>query len=88
MLFNSYEFLLFLGVFLWVFYTVPTLRGRKLAVVLFSLFFYGWFYWPYLLLIGGSMAMNYAVGRRFATMRDARQCGWGLRAGTKRDLIL
>jgi D-alanyl-lipoteichoic acid acyltransferase DltB (MBOAT superfamily) len=66
MLFNSYEFLVFLLVFLVVFYALDDMRQRKLVVVLFSLFFYGWFYWPYLFLIAGSMVVNYWVGRRLA----------------------
>lgn len=72
MLFNSYEFLASLVAFLVVFYSLPSLWQRKWVTVLFSLFFYGWFYWPYLALIAASMGGNYAVARQLVEIDEER----------------
>jgi alginate O-acetyltransferase complex protein AlgI len=74
MLFSSYVFLLLflpvtLGVFLWL-----GKRGQRETalgwLVVASLFFYGWWNPAYLILIAGSMILNYALGRWLRARRD------------------
>lgn len=66
MLFNSYIFLfLFLPVTLIVFWALGGTGSRSLAkgwLVAASLFFYSWWNPPYVLLIIGSIAVNYSIG--------------------------
>lgn len=68
MLFNSFEFLLaFLPVALVGFFALGRAFGRRPALawlVFASLFFYSWWNPAYLLLILGSIAVNYAIGVR------------------------
>ena len=68
MLFHSYVFLfVFLPVVLAGFAVLSRLAGRRAALgwlVAGSLFYYGWWNPPYLALLGGSMAFNFAVGLR------------------------
>ncbi|MCA1941419.1 MAG: MBOAT family protein [Caenispirillum bisanense] len=75
MLFNSYEFLfLFLPVVA-AGYAVLSRWGQGRGVVawlvLASLFFYGWWNPVYLVLLGGSMVVNYGLGRAIAGRRGA-----------------
>lgn len=66
MLFNSLEFIFgFLPIALISFYQI----GRRgyynwalVALLAASLFFYGWWNPPYLLLLIGSIGLNYAIG--------------------------
>lgn len=66
MLFNSYEFIfLFLPITLFVFYVLSRRSGVGMALywlVLASLFFYGWWKPEYLVLILGSVIVNFLVG--------------------------
>ena len=68
MLFSSYEFiLLFLPVTLLVFFQLGQRQWFKAAMawlVLSSLFFYGWWNPPYLLLLLASIGVNYVLGDR------------------------
>lgn len=67
MLFNSYEFIfVFLPVSLSVFFLLGHRGFRREAVawlVAVSLFFYGWWNPSYLLLLVGSIVLNFALGR-------------------------
>ncbi|MEO0540695.1 MAG: MBOAT family protein [Cyanobacteria bacterium P01_A01_bin.105] len=67
MLFNSYVFIfIFLPTTLVVFYTLGRLRwakGAVAALTLASLFFYGYWNPPYLILLVGSIVANYFMGR-------------------------
>lgn len=68
MLFNSYEFIfLFLPVTLIVYFLLSKNSGKlsKLWLVLASLYFYSYFNKVYLLLILGSIIVNYIIGRSF-----------------------
>ncbi|NJL86456.1 MAG: MBOAT family protein [Leptolyngbyaceae cyanobacterium SM1_1_3] len=70
MLFNSYEFiLLFLPVTVLIFYQSVKVGGHKLAVIwltIASLFFYGYWNPPYLILLLISIAINYILGQLLA----------------------
>lgn len=63
MLFNSYEFLLFLPiVFLCYWFVFKPLRWQNLFVVLASYVFYGWWDWRFLLLIAFTTMCSFASG--------------------------
>lgn len=63
MLFNSYEFLLFLPiVFLLYWFVFSNRRWQNLLVVLASYVFYGWWDWRFLLLIVFTSLCSYASG--------------------------
>ncbi|MCT7982831.1 MBOAT family protein [Laspinema sp. A4] len=70
MLFNSYVFIFgFLPVTLLVYFGLTRLRYVKAAIVwmaIASLFFYGYWNPPYLLLFLGSISLNYGFGRAIA----------------------
>jgi alginate O-acetyltransferase complex protein AlgI len=67
MAFNSPEFLLgFLPVtfvVVWLLRHFAGLPAARIWMFCASLFFYGWFEWRYLLLIGGSILVNYTFGQ-------------------------
>ncbi len=67
MLFNSYEFiLLFLPITLFIFYKISEIKNKELPIiwlVVASLFFYGWWNPPYLILLLISIGVNYALGQ-------------------------
>lgn len=65
MLFNSFEFLLFSAIALFVFFQLGKLRYYKVAIswlVGASLFFYAWWNFSYLRLIVISIVFNYFIG--------------------------
>ena len=63
MLFNSFEFMLFLPVvFLLYWYVARSRRWQNLLVVVASYVFYGWWDWRFLLLIVFTSACSYASG--------------------------
>lgn len=66
MLFNSYEFiLLFLPTVVLGFYAIGQRLGAQVAfiwLIVASLFFYGWWYPAYLVLISASILANFSVG--------------------------
>lgn len=66
MLFNSLEFIsLFLPITLFIFFQIGKLGNYRLAIaflVAASLFFYGWWNPPYLILIIFSLIFNYLIG--------------------------
>lgn len=85
MLFNSYEFLFAFLPLTVLAYFVIARNGREPAItwlVLASLFFYGWWNPVYLLLLVGSMLVNYRLGRALsATANRAGNHGRLLLAG-------
>lgn len=93
MLFNSYDFLFgFLPLVLLGHHVLSRRVGMRAAwiwLVATSLLFYGWWYAPYLLLLLGSMAGNYTVGRVTADERRGRTVrkGW-LTIGVTANLAL
>ncbi|MGC9502626.1 MBOAT family O-acyltransferase [Baaleninema sp.] len=93
MLFNSYTFIFaFLPVALIGFFAINRWGYARLAIgwlVAASLFFYGWWNPPYLLLLLFSIVFNYAVGRFLS--RDRLNDGprkWGLIGGIAVNLAL
>lgn len=74
MLFNSYYFIgLFLPLVIITFYLASRWYGPRTAVaclVLFSLFFYGWWNPVYLTLIIGSILFNYNFGRLIVARKN------------------
>ena len=75
MLFNSQPFILgFLPATLAAFFLAGRLGGRVAALcvlVAASLFFYAWWNPPYVVLLAGSILVNYALARRIAAARIA-----------------
>ena len=92
MLFNSYVFLgAFLPLALAGFFAAGRVSTRAAGVFLLvaSLVFYGWWNPACLLLLGGSIAGNYSVGRAIgACAGRPRLQGWVLAAGIGANLAL
>ena len=76
MLFNSFEYLLFLPIVFLLYWYVfnKSVRLQNLFVVVVSYIFYGWWNWHFLLLIAFTTICSYLSG--LAIMRD-RQIGGG-----------
>jgi alginate O-acetyltransferase complex protein AlgI len=75
MLFNSYGFIfVFLPLSLSIYYLLGRMASRAAIawIVVCSLVFYGWWNPRYLLLICGSIAFNYLVGKLIFSSRSAR----------------
>lgn len=71
MLFNSYEFFVFLALFYGVFLAVRTrVTARNALLLAASYAFYGWWDWRFLSLIAGSTLVDYAVGRALGRSSD------------------
>ena len=85
MLFNSFEFALFLPVVFLLYWFVFTrsLRVQNLFVVGASYLFYGWWNWRFLLLIAFTSLCSYASGllidrfRKQEGRRGAGPSAWG-----------
>jgi len=79
MLFNSFEFVLyFLPATVLAYYACRAtglVRASVLTLAVASLFFYGWWDWRNLFVLGTSIAFNHAVGRRVAA-RNATAYRW------------
>lgn len=59
MLFNSITFLLFHFLFVALYWATKSQKIRQILLLLSSVIFYGWYYWPALILLGISMVANY-----------------------------
>lgn len=89
MLFNSYVFiLLFLPITWGIYFLLNYMRHYKLAqicLVIASLVFYGFYNWQYLLVIIGSIVVNYSLAilgqclknHRFRILRNNMCVGGG-----------
>jgi D-alanyl-lipoteichoic acid acyltransferase DltB (MBOAT superfamily) len=74
MMFNSFEFMLFLPiVFLFYWFVFRSRRWQNLLVVVASYVFYGWWDWRFLLLIALTSAFSYASGRLLEQFEGRRQ---------------
>lgn len=64
MLFNSFEFLLFLPVVLLLYWFVfgKSLRWQNILVLIASYFFYGWWSWKFMGLLAFSTILDYSYG--------------------------
>jgi D-alanyl-lipoteichoic acid acyltransferase DltB (MBOAT superfamily) len=78
MLFNSFEFLLFLPiVFLLYWFVVKPLRWQNLLVVVASYVFYGWWDKTFLLLIAFTSLCSFLSGVLIARARSVNKCETG-----------
>ena len=64
MLFNSFIFLIFLGIVIPVFYTLKTKTSRNTFLLLASYFFYGYWDWRFCSLLLISTLIDFFVGRK------------------------
>ena len=72
MLFNSFLFAgLFLPLTLLAFWGTPGDRGKRIVLLGASLVFYGWFFWPYLALLVGLVAVAWACALAIEKHRQA-----------------
>ena len=63
MLFNSFEFLLFIPiVFVLYWFVFKPLRWQNVLVLVASYFFYGWWSWKFMILLGISTFLDYLYG--------------------------
>src|SRR5258705_13238937 len=70
MWFNSFSFLWFFPLVLAVYYAIPGWRGRKFLLLVASYFFYACWNPPFVLLLIGSSAWDYAVGRGLGVVQS------------------
>jgi len=63
MLFNSITFILFHFCFVLLYWATPSQRIRRVWLLLSSIIFYSWYYWPGIILLAVSIAVNYAFSR-------------------------
>lgn len=93
MLFNSYSFLIFLPITIFVFFGIGKYSQSFASLWLFtaSLFFYGWWNPSYVSLLLASIIFNYAVGK-VLSLEYSRSHGWSavwiLTAGVMANLCL
>ena len=73
MLFNSFEFAIFLPIVFLLYWFVfnRSLRQQNLFVVVASYVFYGWWDWRFLLLIAFTSSCSYVSGLLIAKFREA-----------------
>ena len=64
MLFNSFEFLIFLPIVFLLYWLVfnRNLTRQNLLILIGSYFFYGWWSWQFLILLAGSTLLDYLYG--------------------------
>ena len=75
MLFNSFEFLLFLPiVFLLYWFVFKPRRWQNLLIVLASYVFYGWWDWRFLLLIAFTSILSFVSGLLIERFEGRRNC--------------
>jgi alginate O-acetyltransferase complex protein AlgI len=70
MWFNSFSFLWFLPTVLIGYYALPTWRGRKIALLIASYFFYACWNPPFVLLLAASSLTDYTLGRLLGRIED------------------
>jgi len=74
MLFNSFEFLVFLPV-VWLLYWYGlsrNLKGQNILLLISSYVFYGWWSWKFLILLALNTALDYLYGFGVATQNRRR----------------
>jgi len=78
MLFNSFEFLLFLPLVFLLYWVSPARPGwlRNALIVLASYVFYGWWDWRFLILIVFSTLVDYSVGRALSRTEHPGRRKW------------
>src|SRR5205823_1265982 len=94
MLFNSYQFLFgFFPLVLIIFFTVRQLgeEAKLITMLLASIVFYAWWDFRFILLLGGSILMNFTIGRTLAGVSKhpaSQQGGWILALGMALNLVI
>ena len=73
MLFNSFIFLIFLGVVLPIFYLLPRKEHKNLFLLLVSYFFYGYWDWRFCFLLAISTIADFAIGRAIHRSDETRR---------------
>ncbi len=73
MIFNSFEFLIFFGVFLLAYFSIKSKQGKLLLCLVGSYFFYGWWDWRFLSLIAMSTVLDFFVGRKMYESNDDKE---------------
>ncbi len=73
MLFNSFEFLIFLPIVFLLYWSIKNLRAQNVLLVVCSYFFYGWWDWRFLALIFVSSLVDFTVGRSIFKTTDAHR---------------
>jgi alginate O-acetyltransferase complex protein AlgI len=63
MIFNSFIFLIFLGIVLPIFYLLPTKTGKNSFLLIVSYIFYGYWDWRFCLLLTLTTLIDYYVGK-------------------------
>jgi len=86
MLFNSYIFLIFLGIVLLPFYLLKNRQWRKIWLLLSSLFFYAYWNWSWVSLLLFSIISNFYLGRKIHSSQS-HQKSW-LRTGIVLNLSI
>ncbi len=64
MLFNSFIFLIFLGVVLPIFYLLPNKRSKNIFLLISSYFFYGYWDWKFCSLLAISTIVDFYLGQK------------------------
>ncbi len=74
MLFNSYEFIIFLFIVFNLYWFVfgKNHKQQNLLILIASYFFYGWWSWKFLILLAGSTGLDYLYGFGVAS-KDPRK---------------
>ena len=76
MLFNSFEYLLFLPLVYSLYWSVKSSRFRTMLLLVASYFFYGWWDWRFLGLIAASSLLDYFVGRQLGATENTLRRKW------------
>ena len=79
MLFNSVTFVLFHFLMVLIYWLLPRQGQRQVLLLLSSVVFYGWYYWPAVFLLGLSMTINYLFSRWIDAAERDEQKGSRLR---------
>jgi alginate O-acetyltransferase complex protein AlgI len=72
MLFNSLTFLLLHAAVVLLYWLSPWQRVRLVLLLCASVIFYGWLYWPGLILLGTSILINFGFSRLIARRREIK----------------
>jgi len=76
MVFNSLPYAVFLPVVLLLYYALPSYKAQNRFLLAASWFFYGWWDWRFLALIGFSTAVDFVVAQRIHTAAGPARKRW------------
>ncbi len=72
MLFNSITFIILHFVTVFLFWSVSSQKIRQVLLLISSLIFYGWYYWPGLILLLISMVFNYYFSLKISSTKSKK----------------